>query len=354
MPVNIEVHCVDPSLPIGDAVVRMDANRDGIVLVVDEGRRLLGTVTDGDIRRAILAHVDFTFPVEYLLSLKAGTKHAQPISAFFGADLGLYRSIFREHSVLHLPLLNSEGRVVDLVTASDLFLGEAIQMRAVVMAGGLGSRLRPLTGETPKPMLPLNNRPILEYIFAQLQEAGIKKVNVTTHYKGEMIAKYFGNGENFGIDIRYVKEDQPLGTAGALSLIEKSPEPLLVINGDIVTQVNFRRMLEFHREHGADMTIAVRQYDFCVPYGVVETTGVRVNGVVEKPVLKNFINAGIYLLNSDVHGGIAAGEPQDMPDVINRLIGSGKNVICFPVREYWIDIGRIEEYERAQKDALAL
>src|ERR1044072_3325114 len=170
-------------------------------------------------------------------------------------------------------------------------------MRAVIMAGGYGTRLLPLTDQIPKPMLPVGDRPLLEIIVDQLKEAGIRQVNVATHYKSEAISDHFKNGEDFGVDIRYVKEDQPLGTAGALSLLEESDEPLLVINGDILTRVDFHAMLNFHREHAADLTVAVRQYEFRVPYGVIDTDGVAVTGISEKPMVRQFINAGIYLLN---------------------------------------------------------
>src|SRR6185436_7083304 len=172
--------------------------------------------------------------------------------------------------------------------------------RALVMAGGFGNRLWPLTEEVPKPMLPVGDKPLLEWIVEQLKHAGIRQVNVATHYKGDVIAEHFKNGEAFGVDIRYVKEDQPLGTAGALSLLEVVDEPLLLMNGDILTRVDFRALLHFHREHKADLTMCVRQYEFNIPYGVIETDGVNVKGISEKPLVRQFVNAGIYLLNPHV------------------------------------------------------
>jgi NDP-sugar pyrophosphorylase family protein len=223
-------------------------------------------------------------------------------------------------------------------------------MQAVVMAGGFGTRLRPLTEQVPKPMLPVGNRPLLELIIDQLRRAGIPRVNLTTHYQQEVITKHFGNGDGFGIEIHYVQEDQPLGTAGALGLLEFSDEPLLVINGDILTRVDFHAMLDFHREHRADMTVAVRQQEIHLPYGVVETNGVTIHGIVEKPVLSHFMNAGFYLLNPQVCQYIPVGQPYDMPDLILRLIGEGYKIVSFPVREYWLDIGRIEDYQQAIAD----
>jgi NDP-sugar pyrophosphorylase family protein len=220
----------------------------------------------------------------------------------------------------------------------------------MVMAGGYGTRLRPLTDETPKPMLPIGSRPLLELIVSQLRDAGIRKVNLATHYKSEVITEHFKDGSDFGVDIRYVKEDQPLGTAGALSLLEDSDEPLLVVNGDILTRVDFRAMLNFHREHNADLTVAVRQYEFRVPYGVIEADGVWIKGISEKPVVRQFINAGIYLLSPSVRAVIPNGQHFDIPDLVHRLIEEGRPVVCFPVREYWLDIGKADQYDQAKSD----
>ena len=199
-------------------------------------------------------------------------------------------------------------------------------------------------------MLSVGGRPLMEVILEQLRQVGIRRVNLATHYKGEMISEHFGDGKDFGVEIRYVEEDQPLGTAGALSLMGESHEPILVMNGDILTRVDFRAMLEFHRNHQADMTVAVRRYEFSVPYGVVESDGVAVIGISEKPVVQHLINAGIYLLNPEVCQLIPKGQRYDMPDLITRMVGEGQRVISFPVHEYWLDIGRVEDYRRALND----
>jgi len=187
-------------------------------------------------------------------------------------------------------------------------------------------------------------------IVEQLRNAGIKQVNVATHYRGEMIADHFKDGQDFGVDISYVQEDQPLGTVGALSLLEESDDPLLVINGDILTRVDFRAMLDFHREQNADLTIAVKLYEFSVPYGVINTNGVMVTGISEKPVVRQFINAGIYLLNPSVRRLIPNGEPYDIPELIEQLLKAGRPIVSFPVREYWLDIGKADHYDQARAD----
>jgi len=220
----------------------------------------------------------------------------------------------------------------------------------VIMAGGYGKRLRPLTEDLPKPMLPIGGRPLMERIIGQLKDVGIRQVNVTTLYKPEKIKDYFGNGEAFGINLNYIHESEPLGTGGALGLLPKTEEPLLVINGDILTQVDFRAMLDYHREHKADMTVAVRQFGIQVPYGVVECDGPNIRSLREKPEMTFFVNAGIYLLDPPVFNFIPSGERFNMTDLIQWLLDAGRTVVSFPVREYWLDIGQTADYEQAKMD----
>jgi NDP-sugar pyrophosphorylase family protein len=217
------------------------------------------------------------------------------------------------------------------------------------MAGGKGSRLQPLTEEMPKPMLPVGDRPVLEIIIGQLRDAGIKQVKVTTHHQPEKIAQHFGDGSNFGVELSYVEERSPLGTVGGLGLLEVPRETTLVINGDILTQVDFRAMLRYHQEHQADLTVAVRQYDVKVPYGVIECDGAQVRKISEKPAVMVLVNAGIYLLEPGVYRYIPNGQRFDMTELIQRLLDEGRSVVSFPVREYWLDIGQREEYEQAQE-----
>ena len=351
---DVAQFCVLPGISVLEAVAKMDSYKCGLVLAVDDERRLLGIITDGDIRRAVLSGMDFRLPVQNLLDSKAKSGPAQPIFALVDSDPQTYLNLIKQHNIFHLPIVDKDGYVVGLIMANEFLPEGQMPMEAVIMAGGLGSRLRPLTIDVPKPMLPVGNRPLLELIVEQLQRAGIRKVNVTTHYKPELITNHFGDGKGFGVDIRYVKEDRPLGTAGALGLLGEFNSPLLVINGDVVTRVDFRRMMEFHREHRADMTIAVRPYDFRIPYGIVEIDGVLIKRVVEKPVFRKFINAGIYLLNPDVCLMVDNGQPCEMPDLINLLVEKGSRIVGFPVHEYWIDIGEKDQYERVQKDLKAV
>jgi NDP-sugar pyrophosphorylase family protein len=208
----------------------------------------------------------------------------------------------------------------------------------------------PLTQDLPKPMLPVGGRPLMEHIIEQLQHAGIRHVNVSTHYKAEKIIEHFGNGEAFGVDLQYVNEDRPLGTGGALGLMRPADETQLVINGDIFTQVDFRAMLSFHRENEAEMTVAVRRYEMQVPYGVVECEGARVSRLVEKPQAAFLVNAGIYLLEPSVYPFIPKGQRFHMTELIRWLLDAGRRVISFPIREYWMDVGHHGDYARAQDD----
>jgi len=331
----------------------IDRSGKGIALVLDEERRLIATVTDGDIRRAILAGMDLNLKISELVARRAQPHNSRPVTADVGTSSDVLLHTMNEKGLRHVPLVDEDERVVSVVLLSDLAKEYELPLRAMVMAGGLGTRLRPLTEDLPKPMLPLGSRPLLELIVEQLREAGIRKVNVATHYKGDVISDHFKDGQDFGVDIRYVKEDQPLGTAGALSLLEESDEPLLVINGDILTRVDFRAMLNFHREHGADLTVAVRLYEFNVPYGVVLTDGVAVKGISEKPIVRQFINAGIYLLSPPVRRLVPNGQPYDIPDLIQLLLSQGGSVVSFPIREYWLDIGKADHYDQAQSDVAA-
>ncbi|MBI3332862.1 MAG: nucleotidyltransferase family protein [Candidatus Omnitrophica bacterium] len=347
---DLERLCVEPDRLLKEAVLSMDRSRLGIVLVVDGQRRLVGTITDGDIRRAMLARIGLDQPLRLLLDRKADTPYARPITAPVGADPSLYLALLKAHGVLHLPLVDEESRVVGLVTMDEFLPEEPLSLHAVVMAGGKGSRLHPLTENLPKPMLPIGDRPLLEIIIRQLSEAGIRHVKVATHHKPEKIEAYFQDGSRFGVELTYVEEDQPLGTGGGLSLMGRPDQPTLVINGDILTEVDFRAMLAFHKEHRADLTVAVRHYDIQVPYGVVECEGAAVRGISEKPVMGFFVNAGIYLLDPIVYQHIPSGQRFDMTDLIQRLIAEGCSVVSFPIREYWLDIGEHAEYERAQQD----
>lgn len=341
---------ISPDHSIRTAIKCVDRGSCGIALVVDQERCLLGTITDGDVRRAVLDGTDLESPVSELLSRKISTQYPKPVTASPETDRKLLIALMHEQVLRQIPILDNDDRVVDLVMMDDLIPTQDLQLQAVIMAGGFGMRLRPLTEDLPKPMLPVGDKPLMELVIEQLRQVGIRRVNVTTHYKPGKISDYFGDGSSFGVELNYVNEDKPLGTGGSLGLIDKPTEPMLVINGDILTQVDFRAMLAYHQEHQAIMTIAVRQYDIKVPYGVIECEGSRVCSLKEKPQMHFLVNAGVYLLEPKVYEFIPNGEHFNMTDLIQRLLDSNHTVASFPIIEYWLDIGQLADYEHAQHD----
>jgi len=337
---------ISPQVSIMEAIPLLDTAGMGLLLLCEGDRRLVGVLTDGDIRRAILNEVSFEESSILIASRNplVASRRVSPSEALHLMDHS------RDFLVNHLPLVDADGRVVDLLLRSDLISEDQTAVSAVIMAGGSGKRLRPLTEKVPKPMLSVGGRPLMEQIIAQLRKAGIQQIAITTHYKPEKIAAHFGDGSNFGVRLNYVNEDRPLGTAGALGLMEKPNTSLLVINGDILTQMNFRAMLAYHQKHKADLTVAVRKYDLKVPYGVIESDGAFVRELVEKPSLSFFVNAGIYLLEPSVYHYVPNGQHFDMTDLIQRLLEEQRPIASFPIVEYWLDIGQPADYDQAQED----
>jgi len=334
---------------IREIMDRLERSGIGIVLLIDDDLRLLATVTDGDVRRCILRGFDLDAPV-LTMPLEPGPQPSGPVTAASTTPPGELVVSMQRLGIRHIPLLDEERRVTGLARLEDM-LDAPESMRAVVMAGGMGKRLRPLTESLPKPLLPVGDQPLLSRLVERLKAAGIERVSITTHFLAERIHEVLGDGSGMGLTIDYVPEDEPLGTAGSLSLLGRPSEPTLVINGDILTRLNFRAMLEYHQDYKADMTVAVKQYDLQVPYGVVECEGERLLRLVEKPNLQFFVVAGIYLLDPSVWDFLDAGANCDMPALIERLVQAGRRVVQFPVSEYWLDIGSLEHYQRAQQDA---
>lgn len=335
---------VSPGESLRDAVRRIDGAGSQLALVVDQDMRLLGLLTDGDVRRAILDGQALDVPVSSVMN-------SRPRTGSVSMPRAEVLAILRRFTFHHLPLIDDHGRLAGLATIDD-FLGAAIRENWVVlMAGGLGSRLRPLTEHCPKPLLAVGGKPILESIIDGFLEQGFRRFFISVNYKAEMIMDYFGNGERWGAQIEYLREDQRLGTAGALSLLVQKPQaPLFVMNGDLITKANFAAMLDFHEEHAAAATMAVREYDLQVPYGVVSVDGVSITGIEEKPIHRFFVNGGIYVLSSHVLERIPVGAFFDMPSLFQALQQDAEKTAAYPLREYWLDIGRLEEYERAQRE----
>jgi dTDP-glucose pyrophosphorylase len=332
-------------MTIKQVMLLIDELATGIALVVDAQERLLATLTDGDIRRALLMRVGLDQPLSKIL-----TQKESPITASAGQSRSALLAILNDRQIQQLPIVDVSGRVVDLALLKDLQKVNGPPIQALIMAGGFGSRLRPLTENMPKPMLPVGGRPLLELTVERLTVAGIRNVNISTHYLPQKITEHFGDGSRFGVNIRYFQEDKPLGTGGALTLLGPISETTLVINGDVVTDLDFRAMADFHREHHAAATIAVASYDVKIPYGVIQHDGVEVTGLAEKPTITQFINAGIYLIEPRALKYLVHDCIFNMTDLVQILIAKGERVVVFPVSEYWIDVGQHADYEQVQKD----
>ncbi|HTS61517.1 MAG TPA: nucleotidyltransferase family protein [Candidatus Acidoferrales bacterium] len=349
---DVSAFFITAASTIADAIASIDrSGRVSLALVVDENRRLVNTLTDGDVRRGILAGLSLSDPVSLLLERKRHTPHPDPVTALASTPPLDALRIMHENMVRQLPLLDETGVPIDIVIVSD-FLTESVRpIQAVVMAGGQGSRLRPLTEAVPKPMLPVGGKPVMEFIVDQLREVGVKRIHVATHYQAEKIMDHFGDGRAFGVEIEYVHETRPLGTGGALGLLHAPTETTLIINGDILTRIDLRSFCAFHYDHGAEMTVGVRRYEVQVPYGVVDCDGPHVKSLREKPQLSFFVNAGIYLVEPSVFTLIPTGEHLNITDLVETLVAAGRPVVSYPICEYWLDIGHHEDYRRAQEDA---
>jgi dTDP-glucose pyrophosphorylase/CBS domain-containing protein len=341
---------IRPDATLIAALNQIDRVGKGIIIVVDDNDRFLGTITDGDIRRGILAGLGTDHPIAGILETKNTSYPMSPTTAPIGTPSDHLIRLMRQNGVRQIPLLDSEQRVAGLVTLEELLPEVWPTAQAVIMAGGFGTRLRPYTDNLPKPMLPVGDQPLMELTVRQLQSAGIRHVNISTHYLADKIIDHFGDGSEFGVEFKYLHEDQPLGTAGALKLMAPPQERFLVINGDILTRIDYRTLLAYHVEQKAVLTVGVRKYEFKVPYGVVETDGPFIRQLVEKPSMKFFVNAGIYVLEPSVYELIPTDRRFDMTELINLLLERGLPVISFPILEYWLDIGQQPDYEKAQQD----
>lgn len=332
---------VNPMSTLIDTIRIIDSAALQIALVVDDAGRLLGTVTDGDIRRAILRGLTLDEPV-------ARVMNPAPTVARVNEDRQEILAVMKAKNLRQIPVLDDAGRVVGIEILEELLKGGRKENLVVLMAGGLGSRLRPLTQDCPKPLLRVGSRPILETILHNFIEYGFERFYISVNYKADMIKQYFGDGSRWYVQIEYIEEEERLGTAGPLSLLPEKPvHPLLVMNGDLLTRVNFDQLLSFHLDNRAQATMCVREFDLQVPYGVVKMDGHRLLGIDEKPVHRFFVNAGIYVLQPAVLELLPRGVYFDMPDLFARLVAQRQETAVFPVREYWLDIGRLSDYERA-------
>ncbi|HJT08323.1 MAG TPA: nucleotidyltransferase family protein, partial [Stellaceae bacterium] len=269
--------------------------------------------------------------------------------ATLGRDAAL--AVMRSADVKQVPLLDPAGRVVGLEIMGDVVKRTQRDNWVVLMAGGLGQRLRPLTEDCPKPMLSVGGQPILEIILENFARQGFSRFFLSVNYKAEMVRRHFGDGRRWDVRIEYLEEREKLGTAGALGLLPERPsEPVVVMNGDVLTDINFGSMLDFHLEQRATATMAVREHTVEVPFGVIDLADDYLAGVTEKPRYSWFVNAGVYVVEPHVVDLVERGKAIDMPALLQRVLGADERIAAFPVREYWRDIGRLEDFERANVD----
>jgi len=303
---------------------------------------LLGTVTDGDIRRGLLRGLGLEAPIDAIMK-------RDPLTAKPKTGREKLLATMADRMLRQIPLLDADGRVVGLALIDELIRPASGRRNPVVlMAGGIGSRLMPLTKSAPKPLLSVGDKPLLETILEGFVKQDFRRFFISVNYKAQMIKEHFGDGRKWDADIRYLEEDRPLGTAGALRLLPERPkEPMIVMNGDLLTRVNFHHLLDYHGQSASKATMCVREYDFEVPFGVVEIEDNRIRSLDEKPVHNFFVNAGIYVLDSEVVDLIPAGETCDMTALFESIIGEGLPAVAFPIREYWLDVGSVDQLKRA-------
>ena len=325
-----------------EAIKVLDAAALRIVLILDINKKLLGTLTDGDVRRALLNNYPLNTPVKELMN-------KNPKKAECTWSQSHILSIMNKYKLLQLPIINEQGQVVSLFTLPQILEKQSFDNPVFLMAGGFGKRLLPLTENVPKPMLKLNGKPIMERIILNFIESGFSRFFISTHYKPKAIYDYFGNGEKWGIDIDYIYEEKPLGTGGALGLLPHSEinTSLIMINGDVMTSTNFSSLIDFHNTNNAEATICVREYEHQVPYGVITNEGIKIKKIIEKPIHNFFINAGVYVLSPEFIRGVKKNYKVDMPNLLQNIINKGQRVNMFPIHEQWIDIGRLDDYKRA-------
>jgi dTDP-glucose pyrophosphorylase len=336
--------CVVPEAATVKSVVEnLTSSGLRLSLVVGPDGALLGIVSDGDIRRGLLAGEGLESPASAVMN----RSFAFAPSETAASEL---KRVVRSREVSHLPLVDQDGKLAGLFIDQPDERGTGRDNTVVIMAGGLGMRLRPLTENTPKPMLPVGGKPMVQHTIEALRSEGFANFVLAINYLGDQIETHFGDGSDFGVDISYVREAQPLGTGGALSLLKgKFQSPILVVNGDVMLSAKISEMLDFHNQSGGELTVGVKLLETQIPYGVVDVDGSRILGIKEKPVYRDFVNAGVYVLNPGLLSQVPHDEKFDMTDLLAQVIQTSA-ATAFPLHESWIDLGRHEDLIRAREE----
>ena len=328
---------------IQEAIRNLDQVAIKIVLVVDASGKLAGTISDGDIRRSLLRGLQMDSPITTVI-------HRNPFVVPPEMTRETIMQLMVANKIQQIPVVDELRQVVGLHLWDQITTPQARPNIMVIMAGGKGTRLRPHTEHCPKPMLPVGDKPMLEHIIERAMANGFSHFMLAIHYLGHMVEDYFGDGSKMNARIEYIREQAPLGTAGALGLLARRPEaPFLVTNGDVLTDINYGELLDFHIRHQAAATMAVRIHEWQHPFGVVQTQGVDIVGFEEKPVSRTHINAGIYVLAPESLNALAPNECCDMPTLFERLQADGRRTVVYPMHEPWLDVGRPSDYETAQR-----
>lgn len=339
---------IKPSATIRDALNIINSEALRIALVTDDNLNLVGIVTDGDIRRGLLQNLALSDDVSAVMN-------CHPLTITPGVSRKDVVKLMQSRGILAVPVVEA-NKVIGLETLQRFGSQSQYQNPVFLMAGGFGTRLRPMTDNCPKPLLKVGDKPILEIVLDSFIKAGFVNFYISTHYMPEMIREHFGDGSKWQVSITYVHESEPLGTGGALGLLPSDlPDlPLILMNGDVLTNVDFERVLTFHNKNTACATMCVRDYEYQVPFGVINGEGNRIVSMVEKPTQRYFVNAGIYVVSPELRKSVQKNQRLDMPTLLEQAIANNNDVLMFPIHEYWLDIGRIEDYQRAQTDILSL
>ena len=339
---NISENIIFSDENIQTATKKLQNAKKKILVVLDSNETLIGTVTDGDIRRAIIKSLDLNMRVDSVMNTNPVFSYEHNIRETIN-NLSL-------DDFYYLPIVNSERKILEIKKIQD-FKDIEYENTVMILAGGFGNRLMPLTKETPKPLLKIGDTPILEIIIKQFAEKGFRNFYISTHYMADQIEKYFKDGSNLGVNIKYTHEEKPLGTAGSLGLLPKSIAdlPVIVINGDLLTKLDFAKLLEFHSNHNSEITVSARDYEYEVPFGVLETSDETLIDIKEKPIYKSLINAGVYVIDKNLLNDFDGESYIDMTSYIKNNLNK-KKINVFPIHEYWLDIGRIEEFKKANSD----
>ena len=332
---------LSPLSSIEDAIKTLIDSSLRIVLIANSNFKLVGTVTDGDIRRGLLRGLTLTSPISEVINTK-------PIVAYQNFTREEVLKAMSHNKIYQIPIVDDDLKLVGLHIWEEQSTSAVRDNVMVIMAGGRGTRLLPKTEKTPKPMLLLGDKPILEHIIKRAKAAGIMEFVLAIHHLGEVIEEYFGNGQFLGVNISYIKEKSPLGTAGALGLIDPKPtKPIIVANGDVITDISFGDILEFHSQNNAMATMAVQAHELENPFGVVQTKGISITGYEEKPIIRSLVNAGVYVLNPSALDFLKKDTECSMPTLFEILRAESLNTIAFPLHENWLDLGSPSDLAKA-------